>query len=108
MCTDDGLDEVPVFDADKLFKGENQSTSESHSIGASPVDRKWPATRCILSQSGLRAKESQKSCLLNPYKLSVLFVGQRQTLQTQIRRQRMRRLIRVSSVCLQNVLPKFI
>ena len=44
---------------------------------------------------------------LNPYKPSVLFVGHRQTEQTQIRRRRSWRLIRFSTVCLQNVLLKF-
>ena len=45
--------------------------------------------------------------LLNTYKPSVLFVGHRQTAQTQIRRRRTRRLIGVSTVSLQNVLLKF-
>ena len=44
---------------------------------------------------------------LNPNKSSVLYVGRRQTAQTQFRRHRMRRLIRVSAVCLQNALLKF-
>ena len=43
----------------------------------------------------------------HPCKPSVLFVGHRQTVQTQIRRCRMQRLIRVSTVCLQNVLSEF-
>ena len=42
---------------------------------------------------------------INPYKPSVLFVGNGQAVQ--IRRRRMRRLIRVSTVCSQNVLSKF-
>ena len=37
----------------------------------------------------------------------VLFIGQRQTLQTKFRRHRRRCLIRVSTVCLQVVLSKF-
>ena len=37
-------------------------------------------------------------------KPSVLFVGHMQTVDTQTRRRTMRRLIRVSTVCLQNVL----
>ena len=41
-----------------------------------------------------------------PINLTVLFVGHRQTVQIQIRRRRMRRLVRVSTVCLQNVLLK--
>ena len=46
---------------------------------------------------------------VNAYKPSILFLGHRQTTQTEIRRRRMRmhRLIRVSTVCLQNVLLKF-
>ena len=40
---------------------------------------------------------------VNTYKPSVLFVGHRQPVQTQIRRRRTRRLIRVSTVCLQNI-----
>ena len=39
---------------------------------------------------------------INPFKPSVLFVGQKQTVKTQMRRQ-----IRFSTVCLQNVLSKF-
>ena len=39
---------------------------------------------------------------VNPYKHSVLFVGQWQTVQTKIRRRRTRRLIRVSTIYLQN------
>ena len=38
----------------------------------------------------------------NPYKPSVLFVGCNSIAQTQIRLRRMRRLIRVSTICLQN------
>ena len=41
---------------------------------------------------------------LNPLKPNFLFVGHRQTVQAQIRRRTSRRLIRVSTVCLQNVL----
>ena len=41
------------------------------------------------------------------FKPSVLFVGHRQTVQTQIRRRILRRLIRVSTVCSQNVLLEF-
>ena len=41
---------------------------------------------------------------LNPFKPSVLFVGHRQTVHTQIRRHRTRRLIKVSTVCLQTIL----
>ena len=43
----------------------------------------------------------------NPYKPSVLFKGHRQIVQTQIRRRVLRRLIWVSTVCLQNVLLEF-
>ena len=43
------------------------------------------------------------SVLLNPYKPSVLFVGHRQTVQNQMRRRKMRCLIRfLSTICLQN------
>ena len=41
------------------------------------------------------------------YKSSVLFVGHRQTVQTQIRRHRTRRLIRVSIVSIHNFLSEF-
>ena len=37
------------------------------------------------------------------YKPRVLFVGHKETVQTQTRRRRTRRLIRVSTICLQNV-----
>ena len=40
----------------------------------------------------------------NPYKPSVLFIWHRQTVQNQTGRRRLRRLIRLSTVCLQNVL----
>ena len=39
----------------------------------------------------------------NPYKSSVLFAGHKQTVQTQIRHYKTRRLIRVYNACLQNV-----
>ena len=42
--------------------------------------------------------------LLNPYKPSVVFIGHRQTVQSQIRRRRTRRLIRVFTVCWQEYL----
>ena len=45
--------------------------------------------------------------IFNPYKPSVIFVGHRQTVQTQFRRRRTQHLIRVSTVCLQTVLLKF-
>ena len=51
--------------------------------------------------------EQPSYILINPYKPSILFVGQRQTMQTQIRRYRMLRLIRVSTLCHQNVLSHF-
>ena len=41
------------------------------------------------------------------YEPSFLFVGHWPTAQTQIKRRKMRRLIRVSTVCLQNVLLEF-
>ena len=44
--------------------------------------------------------------LIYPFKPSVLFVGHRQTVQTQIRRRKMRRLIRAFTVYSQNVLLK--
>ena len=47
------------------------------------------------------------SMCCNPFKPSVLFVGHRQTVETQTRRRRTQCLIRVSTVCLQNVLSKF-
>ena len=43
---------------------------------------------------------------VNPYKPSVLFVGHGQTVQTHIRRRIMRRLIRVFTVYIHNVLLK--
>ena len=42
--------------------------------------------------------------VLNSNKPCVLFVGHRQTVKIQIRRRKTRRLIRVFTVCLQNVL----
>ena len=51
-------------------------------------------------------QKSEKYFWLNPYKPSVLFVGQRQTMQAQIRHRRTRRVIRKSHVCVQNVLLK--
>ena len=44
---------------------------------------------------------------INQFKPSVLFVGHVQTVDTQTRRRTMRRLIRVSTVCFQNVLSQF-
>ena len=44
---------------------------------------------------------------LNPYKPSVLYMGHRKTVQTQIRRRRMERLIRVSTVCSHKGLLEF-
>ena len=44
---------------------------------------------------------------VNPYKPSVLFVGHRKTMHAQISRSRTRHLIRVPTVCTQNVLLKF-
>ena len=42
-----------------------------------------------------------------PYKPSVLFMGHGQTVQIQIRHRMMRCLIRIFTVCLQNVIVKF-
>ena len=44
---------------------------------------------------------------VNPYRPGILFVGHRQTVKTQIRCHRMWRLIRVFTVCLQNIQLKF-
>ena len=43
---------------------------------------------------------------ISPFRPSVLFVGHKRTVQTQIRHHRTRRLIRVSTLCLHNVLFK--
>ena len=55
----------------------------------------------------LRPSPHAHSLYINPYKPSVLFIGHRQTVQTQIRHHRTRRLIRVSTVCSQNVILEF-
>ena len=47
------------------------------------------------------------SLKVNSFKSSVLFVGHRQRVETQTRRRRVRRLIRVLTVCLHNVLSLF-
>ena len=39
--------------------------------------------------------------------VSILFVGQRQMVETQIRRCKTQSMIRVSTICLQNILLKF-
>ena len=44
---------------------------------------------------------------INQFNPSVLFVGHVQTMDTQTRRRTMRRLIRISTVCLLNVLSQF-
>ena len=44
--------------------------------------------------------------LFNPYKPSALFVGNRQTVENQIRRRKTQRLIRFSTGCLQKFLLK--
>ena len=44
---------------------------------------------------------------INPYKPSVLFVGHRKTVQTQIRHRIMRCLIRIGTACLHNLQLKF-
>ena len=44
--------------------------------------------------------------LFDPYKSGILFMGHRQTAQTQARHCIKRRLIRISTFCLQNVLLK--
>ena len=46
--------------------------------------------------------DKQNNCMFNPYMPSVLFVGHRQILQTQIIRHKLWRLIRGSTVCLYN------
>ena len=45
--------------------------------------------------------------VVNPKRPNVLLVGHRQTVHTQIRRHKKRRLIRVSTVCLHNALLRF-
>ena len=50
--------------------------------------------------------DKQNNCIFNPYMPSVLFVGHRQIVQTQIRCHRMWRLIRVSTVFLHKFLLK--
>ena len=52
--------------------------------------------------------DKQNNCIFNLYMPSVLYVGHRQIAQTQIRRHRMRRLIRVSTVSLHNFLLKLV
>ena len=44
---------------------------------------------------------------INPYKQGVLFVGHRQIVENQIRRRKMRRLIRFSTICLQSIILQY-
>ena len=57
-----------------------------------------------LCNSPLQNMDTNEHSNINQFKPSVLFVGHMQTVDTQTRRRTMRRLIRVSTVCLQNVL----
>ena len=67
----------------------------------------------ILAQTVCKDKVATSSIvktklyLFNPYKPSVLLLGHRQMVQNQIRCHRTLRLIRFSSICLQNILLKF-
>ena len=51
--------------------------------------------------------EAHILAVLTHLSLASFFVGHRQTVQTQIRRRRTQRLIRVCTVCLQKVLLEF-
>ena len=53
-------------------------------------------------ETTIKSSEQRKN--VNPYKPSIPFVGHSQTVQTKITYHIMRRLIRISAVCLQNVL----
>ena len=53
------------------------------------------------------AKYAKEQDWINPYKPGVHFVGHRQKVQTQIRRRRTRRLIRIFTICLQNIQLEF-
>ena len=54
-----------------------------------------------------KTKVAASKEIVNTYKPSILFVGHRQTVQTQFRLKRTLCPIRVSTICLQNVLLKF-
>ena len=66
-----------------------------------PFSTKWQ------SKATEKRENQTKLPFISPYKPRILFVGRRQIMQTQTRRRRTRRLIRVSTVFLQNVLLKF-
>ena len=59
------------------------------------------------SWSGSTLFLSTQSIRINPYKLSLLFVGHRQTVQTKISCRIKLRLIKVFTVCLKNILCTF-
>ena len=63
--------------------------------------------RWRLRQKWPLAQLDSCACTLTHVSLVSLFVGQRQTLQKQIRRHRSRRLNRAFTVCIWNVLSKF-
>ena len=62
----------------------------------------WPYVQYFESLRYIRLRH-KKPEFIHPYKPRVLFVGHRQTVQTQIRCCRMCHMIRFSNVCLQNI-----
>ena len=81
--------------------------------GASLTSLARAKVKCQFLVASWELQVQVLNVMFNPYKHSVLFVGHRQTVHTQLRRRRMRclirtrRLIKVSTDCLQNVLLEF-
>ena len=76
----------------------------SQGSGESAHMRRRARTFCNSPSKNMDADEHSN---INQLKPSVLFVGHMQTVDIQTRRRTIRRLIRVSTVCLQNVLSTF-
>ena len=59
----------------------------------------YPSEVILMSTHNICLYGELSKIILNPYKPSVPFLAHRQTVQTQIRRRKMQRLIRVLTVC---------
>ena len=70
------------------------------------TELQWMTSKFIL-EGYMILKLTTNQKWVNPYKPSILFVGHRQTVQTQISRRITLCLIRVFTVCLQNILCTF-
>ena len=109
LCVSQALDERDMQFAIFLTSQQNLTSREARNKNVSERKKSNIAIFAFVSKAimFLSVKKDFYGNHLNPYKPSILFMGYRQIVHSQIRGHRMWHLIMVSTVCLQIVQLEF-